>query len=204
MKPYFDDGTVSLYLGNCFEVLPELGITADAVITDCPYGETSLQWDRWQDGWPVLAATASNSMWAFGSMRMFLEHGQEFTSTGWRLSQDVIWEKPVGTSMASDRFKRVHEFALHWYRGRWDQIHHEAQRERSYGPDRGVRRGGADRGEHFGKIRSRTYADDGTRMIRSIIPVANMINRALHPTEKPLGILEPLIKYACPTGGGRG
>jgi site-specific DNA-methyltransferase (adenine-specific) len=28
-----------------------------------------------------------------------------------------------------------------------------------------------------------------------------MHGRALHPTEKPIGILDPLIRYACPTGG---
>jgi len=28
-----------------------------------------------------------------------------------------------------------------------------------------------------------------------------MHGRAIHPTEKPTGILEPLIAYACPTGG---
>jgi site-specific DNA-methyltransferase (adenine-specific) len=201
MKPYFEDGTVSLYLGDMREVLPALDLTVNALIVDPPYGETSLKWDRWVDGWPTLAATTAASMWCFGSMRMFLERGSEFVSAEWKLSQDVVWEKPVGTSMAADRFKRVHEFALHWYRGRWDAIHHEAQRERSNQPDRGVRHGGADRGEHFGKIRARAYADNGTRLVRSVIPVANMINRAIHPTEKPVGILEPLIRYACPAGG---
>ena len=28
-----------------------------------------------------------------------------------------------------------------------------------------------------------------------------MNGRALHPTEKPVGILDPLIAYACPEGG---
>jgi DNA modification methylase len=28
-----------------------------------------------------------------------------------------------------------------------------------------------------------------------------MHGRALHPTEKPLGILSPLIAYSCPPGG---
>lgn len=26
----------------------------DCIITDPPYGETSLQWDRWPEGWPAL------------------------------------------------------------------------------------------------------------------------------------------------------
>jgi site-specific DNA-methyltransferase (adenine-specific) len=28
-----------------------------------------------------------------------------------------------------------------------------------------------------------------------------MHGRALHPTEKPIGLLDPLIRYACPVGG---
>jgi site-specific DNA-methyltransferase (adenine-specific) len=28
-----------------------------------------------------------------------------------------------------------------------------------------------------------------------------MHHSAIHPTEKPLGILSPLIEYACPEGG---
>ena len=36
---------------------------------------------------------------------------------------------------------------------------------------------------------------------RSVLAVRSMHGRAIHPTEKPLGILEPLIAYACPPGG---
>ena len=201
--PYWqdEDAGLAIYLGDMREVLPTLGLQADCVVTDPPYAETSLAWDRWPDGWPQLAATVANSMWCFGSMRMFLDRRSDFDAARWKLSQDVVWEKPAGTTMAADRFKRVHEFALHWYRGEWRGVHHEAQRAKHYGPDAGVRRGGANRGEHFGSIGGRTYEDNGTRIIRSVIPVAHMHGRAIHPTEKPLGILDPLIRYACPPGG---
>jgi site-specific DNA-methyltransferase (adenine-specific) len=200
-EPYFEADGVELYLGDCREVLPALGVKADLVLADPPYAETRLVWDRWPDGWLATVSAVSSSLWCFGSMRMFLQRGEEFAAAGWKLSQDVIWEKPAGTSMVADRFKRVHEFALHWYQGQWRDIHHEAQRVKRSGPNTGVRHGKANRGEHFGAIRGRTYEDNGTRLMRSIIPVTHMHGRAIHPTEKPIGILDPLIRYACPPGG---
>ena len=75
--PYYQDESVTLYLGDCREVLPALDVTADCIIADPPYGETSLAWDRWPDGWTGVAAAASRSMWCFGSLRMYLEHTAE-------------------------------------------------------------------------------------------------------------------------------
>jgi hypothetical protein len=34
--PYFDDGTVQLYLGDMREIIPELGLTADLIVADPP------------------------------------------------------------------------------------------------------------------------------------------------------------------------
>lgn len=205
MKPYFDDGQVQLWLGDCREVLPALGVTADLVVADPPYGETSLAWDRWPDGWLDVAATVTSSLWCFGSMRMFLDRRDEFE--GWTLSQDVVWEKNAGTGFAADRFKRIHENALHWYRGRWREVYHEGQRQEAPPTDSDQQRFGQrvrqHRGDsyHLGNISAGAWVDDGTRLTPSVIRVKNMRGRALHPTEKPLGILDPLVRYACPPGG---
>lgn len=200
MNPYFDDGQVTLYLGNAFEVLPELGITADLLCIDPPYGETSLEWDRWQDGWPTLAATAATSMWCFGSMRMFLERGSEFSAAGWKLSQDIVWEKHNGTGFARDRFRRVHEHALHWYRGPWRDVHHDVPLLASPG----LHQGGSARRSfipHTGAIAATTWTDDGTRLARSVIQARSMHHAAIHPSQKPCEVLRPLLEYACPPGG---
>ncbi|MFD0902365.1 DNA-methyltransferase [Actinomadura sediminis] len=198
MKPYWEDDHVTLYHGDMREVLPALAVQAALVIADPPYAETSLAWDRWPDGWPAIAATVTRSMWCFGSMRMFLDRRSEFA--GWKLSQDVIWEKHAGSGFTADRFMRVHEFALHWYRGDWRGVHHDTPREVSHRKSEGrvVKMGHA---PHRRAIRPGTWEDDGTRLMRSVITVRSMHGRAIHPTEKPLGILTPLIEYACPPGG---
>lgn len=198
MKPYYEDETVVLYSGDMREVLPGLNVHPDAVIADPPYGETSLPWDRWPDGWPAVVAQVTRSMWCFGSLRMFLDQRDQFA--GWKLSQDVVWEKHNGTGFASDRFKRVHETASHWYQGDWGAIHHDTPRVPYTGPDKHARARYDDRAAHAGSIRAVTYADDGTRLVRSVIRVPS-VRGGLHPTEKPVSLLAPLISYACPPGG---
>lgn len=199
MKPYYEDDMVRLYHGDMRHVLPELGVWADAVVTDPPYGETSLAWDQWPYRWPDTVAMYSQSMWCFGSFRMFTERWEDFETAGWKLSQDVVWEKHNGTGFANDRFKRVHEYALHFYHGRWDEVHHEAVREDYHGPDNHARAQGS-QGKHYGAIGGHDYVDDGRRMVRSVIK-AQSVRGGIHPTEKPPKVLAPLIEYSVPLGG---
>lgn len=46
MKPYYEDDLVTLYNGDCRESVDLLS-GADAIVTDPPYAETSLDWDSW-------------------------------------------------------------------------------------------------------------------------------------------------------------
>ena len=197
MIPYWSDDQVELYLGDCREILPALEVTADCIVADPPYGETSLPWDKWPDGWLQTVAGVTRSLWCFGSLRMYLAHAAEFA--GWKLSQDVIWEKRNGTGFATDRFKRVHEQVTHWYRDSWVNLNHDVPRTSYTGPDKHAR-ARASRTPHTGAIGDHLYQDDGTRLMRSVVR-APSVRGGLHPTEKPLGILEPLIAYACPPGG---
>lgn len=201
VTPYYSDATVTLYHGDCREVLPALGLEPDLVIADPPYGETSLEWDRWPDGWPGVVADHASSMWCFGSMRMFLDRRAEFEA--WNLSQDVVWRKQNGTGFAADRFRRVHEHVTHWYRGGWNLVYHQTPRDQVgiREPNRTVAQGKG-HARHLGKIDKGAWVDDGTRLMRSVIDAPNMWRRgAIHPTQKPVEILEPLINYGCLPGG---
>jgi site-specific DNA-methyltransferase (adenine-specific) len=195
---YYEDDLVTLYHGDCREVLRQIDHGFDAAIVDPPYEETSLTWDRWIPELPMILAGYTDSMWCFGSLRLFLTRARDFAD--WRLSQDVIWEKHNGSGFAADRFKRVHEIATHWYRGDWSGIYHDPPTTAD-ATRRTVRR--KERPAHMGEIADSTYAseDGGPRLMRSVIYCRSMHGRALHPTEKPAGILEPLIEYACPPFG---
>ncbi len=199
MTPYYADDLVTLHLGDMREVLPALGLQADCVIADPPYMVTSLPWDQWPAGWLDIAAMVTSSLWCFGSLRMFLDQKHEFT--GWKLSQDVIWEKHNGSGFAADRFKRVHETVTHWYRGAWGGIHHDTPRVPYTGPDNSRRLKRRQKPTHTGEIGSSGYEQADSRQAPSVLAVRSMNGRAIHPTEKPVPLLSPLISYACPPGG---
>jgi site-specific DNA-methyltransferase (adenine-specific) len=197
--PYYQDDLVKLYHGKFEDVLPDLGLTPDLLIADPPYGETSLEWDVWPSGWPAIAAAHARSMWTFGSLRMFFEHLDEFAD--WKLSQDVVWEKHNGSSLANDRFSRVHEYATHWYRGPWAEVHHDTPVTMD-ATARTVRKKA--RPAHWqGAVGNSTYVskDGGPRLMRSVIYARSMHGRAINETEKPVELVEPLLHYGCPAGG---
>ncbi len=206
-EAYWADETCSLYLGDCREILPALGVTADLIVADPPYSCTPLAWDRWPDGWLEVAASVTRSMWCFLPLRQFAEppyRGIEFRAAGWKLSQDSVWEKGNGGGVAADRFRRVHENMTHWYRGLWRDIYHVTPRVAAT-PEQMARNGTAPKirasAAHLGKYGRQSWREDGTRLIRSVVKAKSRRGLAIHETEKPPDLLSPLIEYACPPGG---
>jgi site-specific DNA-methyltransferase (adenine-specific) len=196
MKPYYgpEDG-ITIYHGDCREVLPLLD--AAVIIADPPYEETALAWDVSCRGWQCKIASASQ-LWCFGSMRFFMA-SHDFT--GWRFAQDIVWEKQNGSGFTVDRFNRVHEFVLHWYRGNWADLYHEVPRLKYQGPKKTVRTRGdfppAHGEKHRGAIGNTGYEDDGSRIPTSVIRIRNEQGFAEHPTQKPLGLLHLIVSYSC-------
>lgn len=194
--------TLDLLIGDCRARLHELADhSVDVVVTDPPYGDTSLDWDVPVRDWLPLVDRVlkpTGSLWCFGSLRMFMEHREEFD--GWTYAQEIVWEKHNGSSFHADRFKRVHELAVQWYRGRWGDVYKQPVTTMD-ATARTLRR--KQRPPHTGAIGAGGYQshDGGPRLMRSVIYVRSCHGHADHPTQKPAGILRPLIEYSCPPGG---
>lgn len=195
--PYWNDDYVTLYHGDARHILPSL--KADCVITDPPYGETNLVWDRWPDGWLSSAAMIAPQMWCFGSFRMFVDKHNEFRDH-WKIAQEVIWEKHNGSNSFADRFRRVHELAVHFYRGDWSALHIEPQFTND-ATARTVHR--KRRPPQRSEIGGHSYRseDGGPRLMNSVIYARSCHGYAIHPTQKPEAIITPLMLYSVPLGG---
>ncbi len=199
--------SVRIITGDCREVMERL-CPFDMLLADPPYGDTSLSWDKRCDGWIEKAIgylKPNGSMWVFGSMRMFQDIGPQFRNFGWRYAQDIVWEKHNGSAFHADRFKRVHEHVVQFYRAdaKWADIYNDVQTT----PDataRTVLR--KRRPPHTGHIESWWYEseDGGPRIMRSVIYMRSCHGTAIHPTEKPSDLLEILIRTSCPRGGSVG
>jgi len=198
VTPYYEDDWVTLYHGEYRDVLGLLP-PVDLIIADPPYGETSLEWDVWPDGWPGELAGVARSMWCFGSMRMFLTRGREFSD--WKFSQDVVWMKQRPTTVATDRFARMHEYVLHWYQGPWSDVQHETPKIPHIGKRVATTTRGSVSRNIRGDLGASAWEDDGARWQPSILEARTHRAVAINETEKPTGLLEPLISYACPLGG---
>jgi site-specific DNA-methyltransferase (adenine-specific) len=136
MTPYYQHGGITIYHGDCREVSVE---RADAIVTDPPYGETSLQGDRQVRGWMHAAEGIASSLWCFGSLEFFMEIARTGESSRWTRAQERVWEMHNGSGFHADRFKRVHELIVHFYRGQWSGIYHPLVFTR-YAVARAVRR----------------------------------------------------------------
>jgi site-specific DNA-methyltransferase (adenine-specific) len=193
-----------VHAGDCREIMATWpDAVADACITDPSYGDTSLEWDSRCAGWIEGVARVlkpASSIWVFGSMRFIATLFVDMEDAGFKYAQDIVWQKQNGSGFHADRFRRVHEHAVQFYRGAWGDVFKEPQFTND-ARAKTVRR--KTRPTHTGHIDAGHYVseDGGPRLVRSVIDVANEHGRAVHPTQKPLGIIAPLIKYSVPAGG---
>jgi site-specific DNA-methyltransferase (adenine-specific) len=200
VKPYYADDSVTLYHGDYRKVLPKLSGQFACVITDPPYGDTSLPWDRSPArGWLALVRERlepSGSAWFFASLKYILALAPELAD-GWTVAQEIVWEKHNGSSFHADRFKRVHEFAVQVYPSDapWLDVY-KAPVMVNEATKRTLRRKG--RPAHTGDIGAVAYAseDGGPLLQRSVIYARSMHGTAIHPTQKPAANVRPLIQYS--------
>jgi site-specific DNA-methyltransferase (adenine-specific) len=114
-EPYYADESVTLYHGDCLEILPSLG-PVDLVMTDPPYSlsvgqdhqnkpgrgtrrlnffEGDLDWSSMTDGVvarALLGASKANAAYVWCGHRQFGPLVEAFESSGWK-TRFLVWSK---------------------------------------------------------------------------------------------------------------
>lgn len=133
----FTKENITLYHGDCEEILPVLDVKAQAIITDPPYGiafrsnmrsatpkfDTIVNDDVVQTDWIELLNTAvdTNSC-IFAFTRWDVEHiwREAISQCGWNVKSQVIWYKPGGgLGDLYAQFAPSHENAIFAVKGDW-------------------------------------------------------------------------------------
>jgi len=198
-----EDGRYKLYQGDCLEVMDgliSLGVKFNAIIADIPYG-TIKNIHKWDIIIPF------NEMW----LRLnklskpntpILLFGKQPFSSALNMSNikdfryEIIWEKDKGTDFGNANRKplNIHENISVFYK-----------KQPTYNKicDKGIpyiRKNNRTNGEediNFKSDNSGEWKNEGTRTpttIRKVNRVSAGGKKPLHPTQKPVELLEWLVK----------
>lgn len=188
---------MKLILGNCLERMNEIESgTVDLILTDPPYGTTQCKWDSVIDldeMWKQLERVIKPN----GAI--ILTACQPFTSilacsNLKNFRYDLVYDKPAVTGHlnAKKMPMRAHESILVFYKSLPTynpQMTHGHERKTANNVNRG-----RDLSDVYGKELGVTNYDSTSRYPRSIQRFSSDKQRSrLHPTQKPLALMEWLV-----------
>ena len=196
--------THKLYNGDCIAIMKQLiseGVTVDCIITDLPYGTTPCPWDviiPFDEMWDCINKIIKPN----GAVVLF---GQEPFSSLLRVSNiknykyDWIWKKERLTNVfqVKRRPGKIVENISVFYK---KQPTYNPQKTKHEGPLRSNKIGDNARfsiTQNGGSsMKPMEYVDDGTRYPLQIIEVNrdSMYDTKFHPTQKPVALLENLVR----------
>jgi site-specific DNA-methyltransferase (adenine-specific) len=182
-KPYYEDEAVTIYHGDCREIIPMLQF--DIVITDPPYGTTQNEWDKALDLWNILPKSGRT---IFTASEPFAS--KQIVSNLDNFSYDLVWEKSVATRFldCSWRPLSTHERILIFGRGKY----HYSPIKSTSTPWHKVRR--SRQAGNWGVQKEMIAQNgEGSREPGSVLFFPNGNNKTEHPTQKPIELFRALI-----------
>lgn len=187
---------INLYNGDCIEVMQQIpGNSIDCIICDLPYGTTSLKWDTvipFNELWEQYNRICKGNIILFSSgLFTYNLIGSNINKFKYKL----IWKKNVPTGMSSAKYRpmKYYEEICIFNGGTYNPIMKERVGigKACYNYDHYC---GNSNHMNFGK-QPKKYDPDFVQP--SDILEFNVVpnrNGKLHPTQKPVDLLEWLIK----------
>ena len=196
MKAYYEDSNVTLYHGNCLEIMPKLQLGMfDAVITDPPYGTTQNKWDSVIPLEPMWA-NLHNVCKDDGAIVLFAQNRFTFRlglSNERNYRYSLVWEKTKAGGFLNARRMpmQAHEDILLFYKKlpTYNPVFTEGKPYVKTAVTDGD-------GKNYGRFdrAGTTKTNDGYRFPRSVIKFSNDNHGSQHPTQKPVELMEYLVK----------
>lgn len=188
-------GSADLYHGDCLEILPEIG-KVDLVLADPPYGTTACGWDSiipLPDLWLALACVCKPTTPIILTSQTPFDKVLGCSNLS-SLRYEWIWEKTSATGHlnAKKAPMKAHENALVFY-----------QEAPTYNPQKTnghIRKTSTSeranlQSDCYGKQSGVTSYDSTERYPRSVIVFSSDKQKSsLHPTQKPVALMEYFIK----------
>ena len=184
---------ITIINGDCMEEMKHIELNSvNAIITDLPYGVSKNNWDTpldldkmWElfkkivckDG--IIILTASGKFTA----RLMMSNIDMF-------KYDIIWEKTVNSGQLNVNKMplRSHENILIFYNK--NRTYNE---QKTIGEPYKIKRKDTT-GDGYGGQTGSEKTNDGFRHARSVIKISNPRKKGGHPTQKPVELMEYLIK----------
>ena len=186
---------IKLYQGDCLEVMDKLiaeGVKVDTIITDPPYGTTACKWDSiipFDEMWLRLNKLIKPN----GAIVLF---GSEPFSSALRMSNiknykyDWVWDKKKGGNPLLSKIQpiKITENILIFN----SKIYNPQMTERDKPKSRGKNKGNISDTTKNAFTENKTYTQ---KYPKNIIEVSNANQKdKVHPTQKPVALMEYLIK----------
>lgn len=196
MKPYYENDNGVLYHGPCLDIMPELpDKSIDMVLCDLPYGTTACKWD---------VIIPFEPLWA-QYRRLIKDNGaivltasQPFTSALVMSNPKMfkycwVWEKnaPVGFLNARRMPLKNHEDVCVFSLG---QPPYFPQGLKKANTKSSRKNGKTKKGGTYGAVRDIDYYAKECNFPRTVQRFKRVTNKQIHPTQKPVALMEYLIK----------
>ena len=197
MKLYYKDDFSTLLQGDCIEVMTKMvekGLKFDAIISDPPYGTTACKWDT---------IIPFDKMWSrLNNLRKdnspIILFGSEPFSSLLRCSNlkefkyDWIWNKKKGGSPLTAKLQPIKIFEIVSVFGKGKINYFPEMEKRDKIKFRGSNKGTVSETTNNAFTENKSYE---FKYPKAIIEFSNasQLNK-FHPTQKPLELMEYLIK----------
>ena len=169
----------------------------DLVLCDLPYGQTKFEWDK-KLNFDLLWEQYERIIKDNGAIILFGKHPftSELVLSNLKLFRyELIWEKTRASNsmQVKKQPSAIHENILVFYKKQptYNDLKFKVD-EKYIDKRKSINDSFYNKGHYQGVMKRK--ADDGWRHPQSILPFNSVWKKDMHPTEKPVELLEWLIK----------